>query len=67
MRMKTSLRTLDLSVNKLAALPPSIGELTLLKSLNISSNRLSEIHRVNLITHMYIETPQSGHLDKQDS
>ena len=40
--LKASLRTLDLSVNKLSGLPPALGEFTLLKSLNLSSNRLSE-------------------------
>ena len=40
--LKSSLRTLDLSVNRLTSLPPSVGDFSLLKTLNVSHNRLSE-------------------------
>ena len=40
LEMKASLRTLDLSTNKLARLPPTIGDFTTLRSLNLSHNRL---------------------------
>ena len=40
LEVKASLRTLDLSTNKLARLPPIIGDFTTLRSLNLSHNRL---------------------------
>ena len=39
----TDLRELDLSDNRLSALPPSIGNLTALEVLNISGNNLTQI------------------------
>ena len=40
LEMKASLRTLDLSTNKLVRLPPTIGDFITLRSLNLSHNRL---------------------------
>ena len=39
--VKATLRTLDLSINKLPSLPPSLGEFNNLRTLNASQNRLS--------------------------
>ena len=40
--IKGTLRTLDLSVNRLTVLPPSLGEFTNLRTLNLAQNRLSK-------------------------
>ena len=37
-----TLRTLDLSENKLPSIPPALGKFASLKSLNIASNRLGK-------------------------
>ena len=42
LRLGTSLRTLDLSNNKIKALPPAIGGFTSLKSLILTSNHLGK-------------------------
>ncbi|XP_072163778.1 leucine-rich repeat-containing protein 57-like [Diadema setosum] len=42
-RLAKNLRTLDLSSNKLAALPPSMGKFTVLKSLTANNNRLASL------------------------
>ena len=42
--VKGTLRTLDLSVNRLTVLPPSLGEFTNLRTLNLAQNRLSKPH-----------------------
>ena len=39
--LKGTLRTLDVSVNRLTSLPPSLADFSLLRTLNISHNRLS--------------------------
>lgn len=39
-----TLRTLDVSDNKLTSVPPWIGNFRILKSLNISRNNLSKLH-----------------------
>ena len=39
--VKGTLRTLDMSVNKITSLPPVIGEFANLRSLVLSHNRLS--------------------------
>ena len=41
--VKGTLRTLDLSVNRLTVLPPSLGEFNNLRTLNLSQNRLSKL------------------------
>ncbi|CAI8037347.1 Leucine-rich repeat-containing protein 57 [Geodia barretti] len=41
--LKSSLRTLDLSVNRLTSLPLSMGDFSLLKTLNVSHNRLTSL------------------------
>ena len=40
--VKGTLRTLDLSVNRITILPPSIGEFNNLRTLNVSQNRLGK-------------------------
>ena len=39
--LKGTLKTLDVSVNRLTSLPPSLADFSLLRTLNISHNRLS--------------------------
>lgn len=41
--VKGSLRTLDLSTNKLPHLPTAIGDFSSLRSLNLSHNRLGQL------------------------
>jgi len=40
-----SLRMLDISENRIPTIPPSISQFTMIKSLQISSNRLSMFSR----------------------
>ena len=40
LRLTKNLRTLDMSANKLPAIPPAFGKFLMMKNLNLSNNRL---------------------------
>lgn len=42
-RLSSNLRTIDLSSNKIEALPPAIGKFGVLKSLTLNHNRLGRL------------------------
>ena len=42
-QLTANLRNLDISENKIPMLPPSFGQFKMLKSVNLSSNRLGEV------------------------
>ena len=56
--VKGTLRTLDVSVNRLTVLPPSIGEFNNLRTLNLAQNKLSKLCG---IVHVHVTVIDSSH------
>ena len=54
LRLGTSLRTLDLSNNKIKAIPSAIGGFTSLKSLTLASNQLGTVTRIMPLINMLL-------------